>query len=114
MCGKFTALASWAEVVAFSQPLTEGDRGGDAPGEGGSNDEIVTLRVGALLPVIVWDSEAGARRIVKMRWGFPDPRDWRRPRPMPGPQRPRAVLKTMEGVNWQGAPEPRAPRPRKR
>jgi hypothetical protein len=23
------------------------------------------------------------------------------------------VLKTMEGVNWQAAPEPKAPRPRK-
>ena len=23
-----------------------------------------------------------ARRVVKMRWGFPDPRDWRRPRPI--------------------------------
>jgi hypothetical protein len=40
MCGKFTALASWGEVVAFSQPLTEqgGGDGGDL-GEG-SNDEI--------------------------------------------------------------------------
>ncbi|CAN5768362.1 hypothetical protein BH11PSE3_BH11PSE3_10520 [soil metagenome] len=82
MCGKFTALASWSEVVAFSQPLAE--QGGDAaPGEG-SNDEIVTFRVGTLLPVIVWDAPAGRRRVVKMRWGFPDPRDWRRPRPIHG------------------------------
>jgi putative SOS response-associated peptidase YedK len=80
MCGKFTALASWSEVVAFSQPLT--DRGGDGePGEG-SNDEIVSFRVNGLLPVIVWDAEARARRVVKMRWGFPDPRDGRRPRPI--------------------------------
>jgi putative SOS response-associated peptidase YedK len=35
-----------------------------------------------LLPVIVWDPEARARRVAKMRWGFPDPRDWRRPRPI--------------------------------
>ena len=35
-----------------------------------------------LLPVIVWDAEASQRRVVKMRWGFPDPRDWRRPRPI--------------------------------
>jgi hypothetical protein len=48
----------------------------------GSNDEIVTYRVGGLLPVIVWDAETRARRAVKMRWGFPDPRDWRRPRPI--------------------------------
>ena len=83
MCGKFTAQASWREVVAFSQPLTES--GGD-PGEPGSEDGgedgIVTYRVGAAVPVIVWDAEARARRVVPMRWGFPDPRDWRRPRPI--------------------------------
>ena len=37
-----------------------------------------------LLPVIVWDADAGERRMVQMRWGFPDPRDWRRPRPIHG------------------------------
>jgi putative SOS response-associated peptidase YedK len=82
MCGKFTALASWAEVVEFSQPLTggsgdEGDGGGD-----GSNDAIVTFRVGGPLPVIIWDHEAKVRRVVKMRWGFPAPKDWRRPQPI--------------------------------
>src|SRR5580692_6006813 len=82
MCGKFTALASWSEVVAFSQPLTESGGGEGPGGEDGSNDEIVTYRVGGLLPVIVWDAETRARRVVKMRWGFPDPRDWRRPRPI--------------------------------
>lgn len=82
MCGKFTALASWSEVVAFSQALTQSG-GGDGPGGGeGSNDEIVTFRVGAPLPVIVWDAEARQRRVARMRWGFPDPRDWRRPRPI--------------------------------
>jgi putative SOS response-associated peptidase YedK len=80
MCGKFTAMSSWAEVVAFSQPLTERGGGGE-PGDG-SNDEIVTFRVGGPLPVIVWDAEARQRRVVRMRWGFPDPRDWRRPRPI--------------------------------
>ena len=80
MCGKFTALASWSEVVDFSQPLTES--GGGEGGNEGSNDEIVTYRVGGPLPVIVWDAETRARRVVKMRWGFPDPRDWRRPRPI--------------------------------
>lgn len=92
MCGKFTALASWSEVVEFSQPLTErrGGRGGDGPGEG-SNNEVITFRVGGPLPVIVWDAEARRRRIVKMRWGFPDPRDWRRPRPI------HARSETIEG-----------------
>jgi putative SOS response-associated peptidase YedK len=82
MCGKFTALASWSEVVAFSQPLTERGGGEGQGGDDGSNDEIVTYRVGGLLPVIVWDAETRSRRVVKMRWGFPDPRDWRRPRPI--------------------------------
>jgi putative SOS response-associated peptidase YedK len=83
MCGKFTALASWSEVHAFSQPLTEQGRrgGGDGPGEG-SNDEVITFRVGGPLPVIVWDAEARKRRVVRMRWGFPAPKDWRRPQPI--------------------------------
>jgi putative SOS response-associated peptidase YedK len=105
MCGKFTALASWSEVVAFSQSLTESGAGEGPGGDEGSNDEIVTYRVGALLPVIVWDTETRARRVVKMRWGFPDPRDWRRPRPI------HARSETI--VNWQAAPEPKKPRPRK-
>ena len=80
MCGKFTSMSSWREVVEFSQPLSGGgDGGGDD--EGGA-DEIVTYRVGSSLPVIVWDAEARTRRVVPMRWGFPDPRDWRRPRPI--------------------------------
>jgi putative SOS response-associated peptidase YedK len=75
MCGKFTAMATWREVVDFSSALTGG---GDAAADG----EVVTYRVGAQLPVIVWDGEAGRRRVVPMRWGFPDPKDWRRPRPI--------------------------------
>jgi putative SOS response-associated peptidase YedK len=80
MCGKFTAMSSWREVVEFSQPLTES--GSDGGGQEGSNDAIVTYRVGGPLPVIIWDAEARKRRVVPMRWGFPDPRDWRRPRPI--------------------------------
>ena len=73
MCGKFTAQAKWREVVDFSQPLTGGDEGGG---------EVTTYRVGGPLPVVIWDAAAGRRRVVPMRWGFPDPRDWRRPRPI--------------------------------
>lgn len=230
MCGKFTALASWREVVAFSRPLTGGGDLGE--GDGGGGDEIVAYRVNGMLPVIVWDDEKRGRRVINMRWGFPDPRDWRRPRPIharsetiestfrrsfnggqrgivvfrtfnegeevlkpsgktetrqwtidptdgqprgfaflwqrfeipdlpapmlacvmvtvpanelirrtvkaqeddprmpailedhawstwlgegnPSPEAAKAVLRTMEGVNWQAAPEPKAPRPRKR
>lgn len=72
----------------FSQPITgsgrsdDADGGGGGGGEEGGSDEIATYRVGGPLPVIVWDAEARRRRVVSMRWGFPDPKDWRRPRPI--------------------------------
>ena len=44
------------------------------------DDETVALRVMANLPVIVFDG--GERMVLPMRWGFPDPQDWRRPRPI--------------------------------
>ena len=76
-------MVSWAQIVAFSTAFMEsgvvGKKSDDSDGETG---EIATYRVNGLLPVIVWDKEANARRIVNMRWGFPDPRDWRRPRPI--------------------------------
>ena len=74
MCGKFTAMASWAEVVAFSQPLTA-DR--DYAAE---KHRRLTFRVMSQLPVIVRDADE--RRVMAMRWGFPDPSDWRKPRPI--------------------------------
>ena len=74
MCGKFTAMASWAEVVAFSQPLTA-DR--DYAEE---KNRRLTFRVMSQLPVIVRDADE--RRVMAMRWGFPDPADWRKPRPI--------------------------------
>src|SRR3984885_7276981 len=75
MCGKFTAMASWAQVVAFSQPLTS-DR------FEGSNDEPVTLKVMGVLPVIIWDAAEQRRKVVKMRWGFPHPKNWKVPQPI--------------------------------
>jgi hypothetical protein len=38
MCGKFTAMASWAEVVCFSQPLSR------AAVKEGDNDKVLTYR----------------------------------------------------------------------
>lgn len=76
MCGKFTAMASWAEVVAFTQPLT---RDAVRPSD---NDKEITFRVMSNLPVIIWDKEAGQRRAVSMRWGFPDPKNWKVPKPI--------------------------------
>jgi len=71
MCGKFTAMASWRKVVRFSQPL-----------EAARDDEIVTYRVAGILPVILGDPGSGERRIVPMQWGFPHPREPRRPQPI--------------------------------
>ena len=58
MCGKFTAMVSWAQIVAFSEAFLE-RRDDDGPGGEGSNDDVATYRVNGLLPVIVWDAEAG-------------------------------------------------------
>lgn len=66
VCGKFTAMATWAEVVAFSQPLTS--KRYDKNGQPGRE---VTYRVTGNLPVIVWDAEKGQRRVIPMLWGFP-------------------------------------------
>src|SRR5579872_5803376 len=77
MCGKFTAMASWAEVVAFMQPLT-----GERAENNSDADREVGYRVMSNLPVIVFDKAAGRRRVVPMRWGFPHPKDWRRPQPI--------------------------------
>jgi putative SOS response-associated peptidase YedK len=71
MCGKFTAKASWSDIVDYAW---------SAPSGIGDEDRIVTLRVMNNLPVIVFDG--GQRYVMPMRWGFPDPADWRRPRPI--------------------------------
>lgn len=65
-------MASWAEVVAFMQPLSGENKSG--------SDREVSYRVMSNLPMIVFG--AGRRRVVPMRWGFPHPQDWRRPQPI--------------------------------
>ena len=47
-----------------------------------ADDPSLTLRVMNDVSVILLDIVAGRRRVVPMRWGFPDPTDWRRPRPI--------------------------------
>ncbi|HTR86913.1 MAG TPA: SOS response-associated peptidase family protein, partial [Reyranella sp.] len=83
MCGKFTSMVSWGQIVEYSELFTKGsgDGGGDG-GSGGEADSEITHRVNGPLRVIVWDPEARARKVVPMRWGFPHPRDWRRPQPI--------------------------------
>jgi putative SOS response-associated peptidase YedK len=77
MCGKFTAMASWAEVVVLPQsPANEGDEKKDG------TDRAVAYRVMINLPIIVFDKTACRRCVVPMRWGFPHPQDWRRPQPI--------------------------------
>lgn len=76
MCGKFTAMASYAEVAAWEQALALA--GENKSGE----DREVTYRVMSSLPIIVFDHGAGTRRVVPMRWGFPHREDWRRPQPI--------------------------------
>ncbi|HEY5085179.1 MAG TPA: SOS response-associated peptidase family protein, partial [Rhizomicrobium sp.] len=66
-------MASWSEVVAFSQPLTS-DRT-----YRGAEDFEVTFRVMGLVPLLVWDAGRQERRVIAARWGFPHPDDWRRP-----------------------------------
>ena len=70
-------MASWAQVVAFSQPLTA-----ERFANKSDADREVGYRVMSSLPVIVFDKGDGRRRVLPMRWGFPDPKDWRRPRPI--------------------------------
>src|ERR1051326_4628049 len=82
MCGKFTTLASWTGVTDLSQLPTAAERAGE--------DAEIALRVMGLLPVIVWDGQR--RLVVPMRWGFPDPRDSRRPQPI------HARAETIDGV----------------
>lgn len=74
MCGKFTAMVTWCQIVEYSDLPKRGD------GDGG--DEEATFRVNGQLRVIVWDRESRQRKVVPMRWGFPSPKDWRRPKPI--------------------------------
>jgi putative SOS response-associated peptidase YedK len=62
MCGKFTQMATWKEVVAFSQPLVAIPEGGE-----------VTVSTPMRLAQVMRLGEDGKREIVPMRWGFSKP-----------------------------------------
>jgi len=62
MCGKFTQMATWAEVVAFSRPLT-------AIPEGEPASVSTPMRIAKVMRL----GEDGAREFVPMRWGFSKP-----------------------------------------
>jgi putative SOS response-associated peptidase YedK len=89
-------MASWSEVVAFSQPLTA-DRG-----LSGANDEAVTLKVMGAVNVIVWDEEEKRRKVVPMRWGFPHPKNWRIPQPIHARSETMDELKTFKAPFLSG------------
>lgn len=61
MCGKFTQLASWKELHAFSQPLTA-----DPP------DAPLVVSTPMRFANIIRLGADGAREMVPMRWGFAD------------------------------------------
>jgi putative SOS response-associated peptidase YedK len=62
MCGKFTQMATWDEVVVFSQPLT-------AIPEGGPVTVSTPMRVAKVMRL----GEDGERELAPMRWGFSKP-----------------------------------------
>lgn len=59
MCGKFTFMATWAEVHDFSRPL-------DARASNAPEQTATPMR---MAPVLHLDA-AGARVLTEMRWGF--------------------------------------------
>jgi putative SOS response-associated peptidase YedK len=63
MCGKFTQMATWDEVIAFSQPLV-------AIPEGGAVTVSTPMRVAKIMRL----DESGKRELIPMRWGFSMPR----------------------------------------
>jgi len=62
MCGKFTQMATWEEVAAFSQPLVARPEG--AP---------VTVSTPMRTATVMRLGEDGERELTPMRWGFSKP-----------------------------------------
>jgi putative SOS response-associated peptidase YedK len=69
-------MASWSEVVDFAEAFSA------TAGDGGDNDRQVGFRVMSDLAVVVFDHEAGKRRVIPMRWGYPRRGNWRSPDPI--------------------------------
>jgi putative SOS response-associated peptidase YedK len=69
MCGKFTQLASWQEVHAFSQPLVA------KPG-----DEAIVSTPMRMAQIMRLNAD-GERELVPMRWGFAGKNDTTPSRP---------------------------------
>lgn len=80
MCGKFTQLASWREVHAFSQPLAVE----------GSNVLVVAtpMRFASIMRL----DGTGTRAMLPMRWGFAGKDD-------PNPARPKHMHARAETID---------------
>jgi putative SOS response-associated peptidase YedK len=87
MCGKFTQYASWAEVHAFSQALTDDEGGGGA----GDDDPLVIATPMRFASILRLDA-AGEREMVQMRWGFAD-------RKAANPARPKHMHASAETID---------------
>lgn len=59
MCGKSTQLATWEEVVEFSQPMT-------VPADKSGIVVAMPMRFASIMRL----NAAGQREMVSMRWGF--------------------------------------------
>jgi hypothetical protein len=59
MCGKFTQMASWQEVHAFSRPIVAG----------ASPDEVIVATPMRFAKIMRLNA-SGERELVSMRWGF--------------------------------------------
>jgi putative SOS response-associated peptidase YedK len=80
MCGKFSQMASWRDVHAFSQPLLA------TPGDA----EVVATPM-RFAQVMRLDAE-GRRELVSMRWGFAGRTD-------PNPGRPKHMHARSETID---------------
>jgi len=80
MCGKFSQMASWQDVHAFSQPLVA------RPG-----DEEVVATPMRFAQIMRLDAE-GNRALVSMRWGFAGRND-------PSPGRPKHMHARCETID---------------
>jgi putative SOS response-associated peptidase YedK len=71
MCGRFTHMLSWAEVVDYSELWTAAKAKAEDRG-GGGGDEEVTQSPMRFANVVYLDRKTGERLSVPMRWGWPD------------------------------------------
>src|SRR5512145_1787269 len=80
MCGKFTQLASWRDLVAFSQPLTA------------AGDEAADFATPMMFANVLRLDAKGAREVVSMRWGFSA-------KGAPTPARPKHIHVRLETID---------------